>query len=140
MKHFRFLSYLLVAVFCLSLTSCHDDDEWTAADVVGDWSVTRIEGYYYENGRKKIVNDYFHEGDWIFAFDRDRTGFEDDGRYIYDFEWTVMNGNRIILSGDYGTTRTFYILRLNRNHAVVEEEGNDFFYRIELRALDYYWD
>lgn len=138
MKQFRFLSYLFVAVLCLGFISCSDDDPtFDEADIIGVWTVVYTGGYDHdEDGEKVSYGNDYGDGDWIFYFDEDGTGFQ-EFHYTLDFDWTFKNGNKISILDERNEKAELKILSLSASTAVLEERGSDengkYYWKVTLK-------
>lgn len=130
MKQFKLLGYLLVAVLCLGFASCSDDDPvFDEVDIVGEWYVSRSEGYYHdEDGNKKEFLDNYSRGEIEYTFYEGGTGneWDNENKELSEFSWTLKNGNRLVIDFDHVTGLVdLKIVSLTEATAVLEDSGTD---------------
>ncbi len=123
-------NYLLIAAFlcfCVTITSCSDDDNASSSDLVGEWTLVRSVGYYkdFEESRwDDEWDDTYNVGEDVIKFKADGTfvmSVNDDAEYA---KWK-LKGNSIIITwptdeDDDEHTEEAKILNLTGTELIVE--------------------
>lgn len=102
MKTFRLFAALMMAVVCVSLSSCSkDDDEKSSVDISlvnlkGIWDMTKCYGWEYNDKGIKENQEEDVKGEYIFFEDVDGNGGYNDGYKTYYFACSI-NGDKLML-------------------------------------------
>lgn len=103
MRTFRILSALVMAVVCVSLSSCSKDDDekiGSTDDIVGKWELTWTKGWELDSDGFKETWDEADNG-YYFTFKKDGTGRHsyDNSSSEYPFKWK-LDGKKLTLTYD----------------------------------------
>ncbi|WP_289123651.1 lipocalin family protein [uncultured Bacteroides sp.] len=116
MRTFRFFAALMMAVVCVSLSSCSKDDDeklGSTDDLVGKWELTWTKGWEIDSDGTKDEWDEAESGQ-LFIFKNDGTGYEtwnDVDKYPYTWK---LNGNKLTLTYD-GYEDAYQVETLNKS-------------------------
>ena len=121
MKTLKYLYGCLMMAVCFSFAACSDDDDnVSASDLYGTWTIVSDEYSWKENG--KVVEsgtDNYEDGEWTLTFNEDGTCVEQDGGSNYYMTWS-LKGNKLTMTDDDGDSDSCTIVENNGNRAVVE--------------------
>lgn len=122
----KFNYFVVSIIFSFSffvMTSCEKDNDYSASDIVGVWSLIAEEGYHidYEDDQwNSTWDDTFDVGENVYEFYEDGTMWIEDEREGegYENHWKIK-GNKLIL-GEEGNTSQSTILSLTSTKLVLE--------------------
>lgn len=126
MRTFRILAALMMAVVCVSLSSCSDDDEndkpmIEEANLIGKWQSTWEKIHTVENGKEVVISDEaYTDGSW--EFKADGTCIEDGN--TTSAHWTLKD-NKLTISYNEGFDDDYTVKELTTNKLVLVFEDWD---------------
>lgn len=126
MRAFRILAALMMAVVCVSLSSCSDDDEndkpvIEEANLIGKWQSTWEKVHTVENGKEVVISDEaYTDGSW--EFKADGTCIEDGN--TTSAHWTLKD-NKLTISYNEGFDDDYTVKELTANKLVLVFEDWD---------------
>lgn len=150
---FSLLTLFAVCVFCF--TSCSDDDDDDnsddiAANIIGTWQTTHVEGYWYDDtdDENLVTIDRDVEED-----EMERLTFNTDGtcQYSYysstygkwysdatDYTYKISGDEVIIYDSEEDEQYTYTVLSVTSSTVVIEgtlDEGASYTYRLTLKRV-----
>lgn len=126
MRTFRILAALMMAVVCVSLSSCSDDDEndkpmIEEANLIGKWQSTWEKIHTVENGKEVVISDEaYTDGSW--EFKADGTCIEDGN--TTSAHWTLKD-NKLTISYNEGFDDDYTVKELTTNKLILVFEDWD---------------
>lgn len=126
MRTFRILAALMMAVVCVSLSSCSDDDEndkpvIEEANLIGKWQSTWEKVHKVENGKEVVISDEaYTDGSW--EFKADGTCIEDGN--TTSAHWTLKD-DKLTISYNEGFDDDYTVKELTANKLVLAFEDWD---------------
>lgn len=126
MRAFRILAALMMAVVCVSLSSCSDDDEndkpvIEEANLIGKWQSTWEKVHTVENGKEVVISDEaYTDGSW--EFKADGTCIEDGN--TTSAHWTLKD-NKLTISYNEGFDDDYTVKELTTNKLILIFEDWD---------------
>lgn len=126
MRTFRILAALMMAVVCVSLSSCSDDDEndkpvIEEANLIGKWQSTWEKIHTVENGKEVVISDEaYTDGSW--EFKADGTCIEDGN--TTSAHWTLKD-NKLTISYNEGFDDDYTVKELTTNKLILIFEDWD---------------
>lgn len=126
MRTFRILAALMMAVVCVSLSSCSDDDEndkpmIEEANLIGKWQSTWEKVHTVENGKEVVISDEaYTDGSW--EFKADGTCIEDGN--TTSAHWTLKD-NKLTISYNEGFDDDYTVKELTTNKLILIFEDWD---------------
>lgn len=126
MRTFRILAALMMAVVCVSLSSCSDDDEndkpvIEEANLIGKWQSTWEKIHTVENGKEVVISDEaYTDGSW--EFKADGTCIENGN--TTSAHWTLKD-NKLTISYNEGFEDDYTVKELTANKLVLVFEDWD---------------
>ena len=127
MKTFRILAALVLAVVCVSLSSCSKDDDnedkpvIEQANLIGKWQSTWQKTHEIENGKEVITSDEaYTNGSW--EFKADGTCIEYDG--TTPARWTLKD-NKLTVTYNDGYSDVLTVNELTANKLILAFEDWD---------------
>lgn len=126
MRTFRILAVLMMAVVCVSLSSCSDDDEndkpvIEEANLIGKWQSTWEKIHTVENGKEVVISDEaYTDGSW--EFKADGTCIEDGN--TTSAHWTLKD-NKLTISYNEGFDDDYTVKELTTNKLILIFEDWD---------------
>lgn len=131
-KMFLLSAALFVAATLFCGCSKDDDNNFSTADIVGQWKLVREAGYDIIDGIKETFDDDYRDDDdyIILLFRADGTGKKKNNiGDFYDFTYEVK-GNILSQTYDYGEVFEYTIEKLTNKELVLldVDEGDDYYY------------
>lgn len=129
MKAFRILAALMMAVVCVSLSSCSDDENdkpvIEEANLIGKWQSTWEKIHKVENGKEVVTSDEAYT-DGLWEFKADGTCIESyvDGGHIETSRWSLKD-NKLTISYNDGYSDVLTINELTANKLILAFEDWD---------------
>lgn len=126
MRTFRILAALMMAVVCVSLSSCSDDDEndkpvIEEANLIGKWQSTWEKVHTVENGKEVVISDEaYTDGSW--EFKADGTCIENGN--TTSAHWTLKD-DKLTISYNEGFDDDYTVKELTANKLVLVFEDWD---------------
>lgn len=126
MRTFRILAALMMAVVCVSLSSCSDDDEndkpvIEEANLIGKWQSTWEKVHTVENGKEVVISDEaYTDGSW--EFKADGTCIEDGN--TTSAHWTLKD-DKLTISYNEGFDDDYTVKELTTNKLILIFEDWD---------------
>lgn len=126
MRTFRILTALMMAVVCVSLSSCSDDDEndkpvIEEANLIGKWQSTWEKIHKIENGKEIVTSDEaYTDGCW--EFKADGTCIENGN--TTSAHWTLKD-DKLTISYNDGFDDDYTVKELTANKLVLAFEDWD---------------
>lgn len=126
MRAFRILAALMMAVVCVSLSSCSDDDEndkpvIEEANLIGKWQSTWEKIHTVENGKEVVISDEaYTDGSW--EFKADGTCIENGN--TTSAHWTLKD-DKLTISYNEGFDDDYTVKELTANKLVLVFEDWD---------------
>lgn len=126
MRTFRILAALMMAVVCVSLSSCSDDDEndkpvIEEANLIGKWQSTWEKIHTVENGKEVVISDEaYTDGSW--EFKADGTCIEDGN--TTSAHWALKN-DKLTISYNDGFDDDYTVKELTTNKLILVFEDWD---------------
>lgn len=126
MRTFRILAALMMAVVCVSLSSCSDDDEndkpvIEEANLIGKWQSTWEKIHTVENGKEVVISDEaYTDGSW--EFKADGTCIEDGN--TTSAHWTLKD-DKLTISYNEGFEDDYTVKELTTNKLILVFEDWD---------------
>lgn len=126
MRTFRILAALMMAVVCVSLSSCSDDDEndkpvIEEANLIGKWQSTWEKIHTVENGKEVVISDEaYTDGSW--EFKADGTCIENGN--TTSAHWTLKD-NKLTISYNEGFDDDYTVKELTTNKLILIFEDWD---------------
>mgnify|MGYP000454814448 FL=1 len=126
MRTFRILAALMMAVVCVSLSSCSDDDEndkpvIEEANLIGKWQSTWEKIHTVENGKEVVISDEaYTDGSW--EFKADGTCIENGN--TTSAHWTLKD-DKLTISYNEGFDDDYTVKELTANKLVLVFEDWD---------------
>ena len=130
MRAFRILAALMMAVVCVSLSSCSDDDEndkpvIEEANLIGKWQSTWKRIHKVENGKEVVTSDEtYTNGLWEFKADGTCIESYVDGGHIETSRWSLKD-NKLTISYNDGYSDVLTINELTANKLILAFEDWD---------------
>lgn len=131
-KMFLLSAALFVAATIFCGCSKDDDNNFSTADIVGQWKLVREAGYEIIDDIKETFDDDYRDDDdyIILLFRADGTGKKKNNiGEFYDFTYEVK-GNILSQTYDYGEVFEYTIEKLTDKELVLldVDEGDDYYY------------
>ncbi|WP_294477695.1 lipocalin family protein [uncultured Bacteroides sp.] len=126
MRTFRILAALMMAVVCVSLSSCSDDDKndkpvIEEANLIGKWQSTWEKVHTVENGKEVVISDEaYTDGSW--EFKADGTCIENGN--TTSAHWTLKH-DKLTISYNEGFDDDYTVKELTANKLVLVFEDWD---------------
>lgn len=126
MRTFRILAALMMAVVCVSLSSCSDDDEndkpvIEEANLIGKWQSTWEKIHTVENGKEVVISDEaYTDGSW--EFKADGTCIENEN--TTSAHWTLKD-DKLTISYNDGFDDDYTVKELTANKLILAFEDWD---------------
>ena len=129
MKAFRILAALMMAVVCVSLSSCSDDENdkpvIEEANLIGKWQSTWEKIHKVENGKEVVTSDEaYTNGLWEFKADGTCIESYVDGGHIETSRWSLKD-NKLTISYNDGYSDVLTINELTANKLILAFEDWD---------------
>ena len=134
MKKNIFLILTVLLSFCVTTTSCGDDDNASSSDLIGKWTMVSDIGYDNDLENPKYNqewNDTYTKGQITIEFEEDGSFYEDDKYENYKSygQWRIK-GSKLYLTyddeDDYEAAYTIAIMTTNQ--LILELYGKDQYY------------
>ena len=125
MRTFRILAALMMAVVCVSLSSCSDDENdkpvIEEANLIGKWQSTWEKVHTVENGKEVVISDEaYTDGSW--EFKADGTCIENGN--TTSAHWTLKD-DKLTISYNEGFDDDYTVKELTANKLVLVFEDWD---------------
>ena len=125
---FRILAALVMAVVCVSLSSCSKDDDnedkpvIEQANLIGKWQSTWERVHEIQNGKEVVISDEAYvDGFW--EFKADGTCIQDGDNQVYN--WTLKDNELTIIDSVRDFTDIYIVKELASNKLVLVFEDWD---------------
>lgn len=141
MKTFRILAALMMAVVCVSFSSCSKDDDETKsvelslANLKGTWDMVKCYGWEYNSDNTKENWEEGVKGEYIFFEDVDGNGGYYDGHVTRYFS-SLIDGNKLVFkSSDWLSGKSVTITKLTSTelHITATDEDSEENYEMKKR-------
>ncbi len=133
-KLFLLSAALFVAATLFCGCSKDDDNNFSTADIVGQWKLVRIVGYEIIDGIKDPFDEDYRNDDYVILFRADGTGKKNDNfGDFYNFTYEVK-GNILSMTDDYGDVYEYTIEKLTAKELILLDvygEPDDDYYEEE---------
>lgn len=129
MRTFRILAALMMAVVCVSLSSCSDDENdkpvIEEANLIGKWQSTWEKIHKVENGKEVVTSDEAYTNA-LLEFKADGTCIESrvEGGYTETSRWSLKD-NKLTISYDDGYSDVLTVNELTATKLVLAFEDWD---------------
>ena len=130
MRTFKFLAALIMAVVCVSFSSCSKDDDENLpkieqANLIGKWQSTWEKTHKVENGKEVVTSDEAYTNGFL-EFKADGTCIESstNSDYKETSRWSLKD-NKLTLSHSDGYSDVVTVNELTANKLVLAFEDWD---------------